>query len=91
MTPVTYRELVWSSLTEAIRKSARGSPQLEGFVDTALREFRLKFDAAVDAVPKVALLLDRPESVDQNDNEIVDPINRVDGIIEEIAEKFENK
>ncbi len=88
--PVTYRKLVWSRLTEAIRESARGLPRLEG-LDAALREFRIKFDAAVDAVPKVALLLDRPGSDDQSDDGVVDPINRADEIIEEITEKLRSK
>ena len=86
---MTYRELAWNSLANIIRAS-EGSSNRSNEIELALRQFRVKFDAAVNAVPTVAKLLDQSEAEAETTDEIVDPINRADDIVAHIAEKLQD-
>ena len=94
----TYRELAWSRLLEVVEQAAH-SANPRPSVAAALPDLRLKFDAAIDAVPGLAALLDRsevaavastPAAADGSDV-AVDPINRADEIVAQIAGKLHER
>ncbi len=89
MTVPTYRDLAWDGLLELVHEAAENPPRRE-VLEAALAQFRGKFNAAIDAVPAIAELLDRVEHTDQQDDEIVDPINRADEIAAHLTEKLQD-
>ena len=74
---------------EIIHEAAENPPRREDS-ESALAQFRSKFNAAIDAVPAIAELLDRLEA-EQEDDETVDPINRADEIAAHLTEKFKDR
>lgn len=90
MTRLTYRSLAWAKLLDVIHESMGGAPKSDTFSAT-LREFRTKFNGAIDAVPAIAEIFDRPESSEPSTDEIVDPINRADDVVAHIANKLQTK
>ena len=64
MKSATYRDLAWDDLAELVREAA-ATAEMSNEVEMALVQFRVSFDAAVDAVPPVAKALDRaPDGLD---------------------------
>ena len=90
MTVPTYRDLAWNTLLELIQEAAGDAPHKDP-LDIAVAQFRSKFNAAVDAVPAIAAILDRSEQADQPDEEAVDPINRADDIAAHLTEKLRDR
>lgn len=100
MKSATYRDLAWDGLVDIVREAA-GTAETSGEVEAALVRFRVRFDAAVDAVPVVAKALDRaPNAPDpggpglddrETEPQSVDPINRADEIAAHISETFNKK
>ena len=90
MTTGTYRDLAWSILLEVIDEAARDTPRRDEF-GAALKDFQVRFDAAIDAVPVVASLLDQPEGGEPSSDEIVDPINRADEFAAHMAGKLHDR
>jgi hypothetical protein len=94
----TYRELAWSRLVEVVDAAAT-TPAATARMPSLLQELRRGFDAAIDVVPELAALLDRSESagaVDtpaaaDNAEGTVDPINRADDIVAQIAGKLDHR
>jgi hypothetical protein len=93
----TYRDLAWDNLAGLVRNAAEAADLGTG-LEAALDEFRIKFDAAVDAVPAVVHALDRvpvgyrPEDrASRDDAPTVDPINRADEIAAHISETFRKR
>ena len=89
----TYRELAWSRLIDVVNEAAN-TASTTPTLPVSLTELRARFDAAIDAFPGIAALLDRPEVTEPasaDSDEIVDPINRADDIVAHIAGKLHDR
>jgi hypothetical protein len=69
----THRDLAWKRLVDVIYQSIGGSPWTDEFED-ALTIFKQKFDAAIDAVPDVAEVFDKPLTRDASGRDGIDTI-----------------
>jgi hypothetical protein len=100
MKSATYRDLAWDGLVSSVREAAEAA-EMSHEIEAALVRFRVRFDAAVDAVPELAQALDRapnaqvPAVRETNDQEAdepsIDPINRADEIAVQISETFKKR
>jgi hypothetical protein len=90
MKKATYRDHAWDGLADVVREAAE-TADMSNELEAALVQFRVRFDAAVDAVPTVAKALDRLPENQEADEASVDPINRADDIAAQISETFNKK
>jgi hypothetical protein len=95
MTTRSYREFAWSRLLEVVEEAARTASTTPS-LPVPRTELRARFDEAIDAVPAIAALLDRAEVTEpvgtpvvaDGSEDAVDPINRADDVLAQIAGKL---
>jgi hypothetical protein len=93
MATQTYRELAWSRLLEVV-DHAVSTASAATTLPVSVVELRARFDAAIDAIPGIAALLDQSEGSEParaDSDEVVDPINRADDLAARIAGKLHDQ